>query len=198
MKMSDLEILATSSIRLNLLNEGYIDVPTKPSDIALMGDITNDTKHTNYNIYIRTGSEGTRAGAQKGSHSCSIKAQVQSRKYEIPIPTKAYETLSSNDKCKKKLKEFKQDKDSLFVKAVTSFIYDNQMAIIAYWYQPNSSTPAAKALFSFMKNQMKTNNYAHNRVHHKTSDELEVDKEMLTNYVRKECQDDTIILHFGS
>ena len=198
MKMSDLEILASSSIRLNLLNEGYIDVPTKPSDIALMGDITNDTKHTNYNIYIRTGSEGTRAGAQKGSHSCSIKAQVQSRKYEIPIPTKAYETLSSNDKYKKKLKEFKEDKDSVFVKAVTSFIYDNQMAIIAYWYQPNSDTVAAKALFSFMKNQMKINNYARNKIQQRSADELEADKEMLINYVRKECQDDTIILHFGA
>ena len=198
MKMSDLELLASNSIRLNLLNEGYIDVPTKPSDIALMGDITNDTKHTNYNIYIRTGSEGTRAGAQKGSHSCSIKAQVQSRKYEIPIPTKAYETLSSNDKYKKKLKEFKEDKNSVFVKAVTSFIYDNQMAIIAYWYQPNSDTVAAKALFSFMKNQMKINNYARNKIQQRSADELEQDKEMLTNYVRKECKDDTIILHFGA
>ena len=32
----------------------------------------------------------------------------------------------------------------------------------------------------------------------KFADELEQDKEMLTDYVRKECQDDTIILHFGS
>lgn len=198
MKMSDLEIIAYGNIKINLLNEAYIDVPMHQSDIPLMGDITNDTKHTNYNIYIRTGSEGTRAANQKGTHSCSIKVQAQSRKYEIPIPTKAYNTLSSNDKYKKKLKEFKEDKDSVFVKAVTSFIYDNQMAIIAYWYQPNSDTAAAKALFSFMKNQMKINNYARNKIQQRSADELEADKEMLTNYVRKECQDDTIVLHFGA
>ena len=32
----------------------------------------------------------------------------------------------------------------------------------------------------------------------KSADELEQDKEMLTNYVRKECNDDTVVLHFGA
>lgn len=152
-------------------------------------------------IYIRCHTDA------KFGHSTSVKItfsnkendNVKLKEYTLPVPTKAYNTLRNNAPAIVKMEEF-MDKARLSNKIkqyIRSYIYDNQMAIIAYWYQDTSDSIVSNMIKKYLIDKMAEGKYKQN-INAKSADELEQDKEMLTNYVRKECKDDTIILYFGS
>lgn len=152
-------------------------------------------------IYIRCHTDA------KFGHSTSVKITFSSKndknddipEYTIPIPTKPYNTLRNNEPANIKMEEFMDNADlsNKIKQYIRSFIYDNQMVIIAYWYQNTSDSIISNTLKKYIINKMAEGSYKHT-INPKTADELEIDKEMLTDYVRKECQDDTIVLHFGA
>ena len=151
---------------------------------------------TKVGIYIRCLTDA------KFGHSTSVKITTDNEDegdYTIPIPTKAYSTLRHNAPAIVRMEEFinESKSPSKIKQVVRSFIYDNQMAIIAYWYQDTSNSTVSNILERYLIDKMVEGKYKQ-IINAKSADELEQDKEMLTNYVRKECQDDTIILHFGS
>ena len=154
---------------------------------------------TDVGIYIRCHTDA------KFGHSTSVKITIKNdddknkRDYTIPVPTKAYSTLRNNAPAIVKLEEF-MDAPKVPYKIkqnVRSFIYDNQMAIIAYWYQDTSDSIVSNILERYLIDTMIEGKYKQT-TNAKSADELEQDKEMLTNYVRKECQDDAVVLYFGA
>lgn len=156
---------------------------------------------TDVGIYIRCHTDA------KFGHSTSVKITFSNKEidndsikeYTLPVPTKAYNTLRNNAPAIVKMEEF-MDKARLSNKIkqyIRSYIYDNQMAIIAYWYQDTSDSIVSNIIKKYLIDKMAEGKYKQT-INAKSADELEQDKEMLTDYVRKECQDDTIILHFGS
>lgn len=151
---------------------------------------------TKVGIYIRCHTDA------KFGHSTSVKITTDIKSegdYTIPVPTKAYTTLRHNAPAIVKMEEFiNESKAPTKIKQVVrSFIYDNQMAIIAYWYQDTSDSIVSNIIKKYLIDKMAEKKYKQ-LIDAKSADELEQDKEMLTNYVRKECQDDTIVLHFGA
>ena len=148
-------------------------------------------------IYIRCHTDA------KFGHSTSVKItfsnkendNVKLKEYTLPVPTKAYNTLRNNAPAIVKMEEF-MDKARLSNKIkqyIRSYIYDNQMAIIAYWYSTDLNNRNIEvALEKYLHRAFKRRSIP------KSVTELEADKEMLINYVRKECKDDTIVLYFGA
>lgn len=156
---------------------------------------------TDVGIYIRCHTDA------KFGHSTSVKITFSNKEidndsikeYTLPVPTKAYNTLRNNAPAIVKMEEF-MDKARLSNKIkqyIRSYIYDNQMAIIAYWYQDTSDSIVSNVIKKYLIDKMAEGKYKHT-INPKTADELEIDKEMLTDYVRKECKDDTVVLHFGA
>lgn len=148
-------------------------------------------------IYIRCHTDA------KFGHSTSVKITFSSKndknddipEYTIPIPTKPYNTLRNNEPANIKMEEFMNDADlsNKIKQYIRSFIYDNQMAIIAYWYSTDLNNRNIEvALEKYLHRAFKRRSIP------KSVTELEADKEMLTDYVRKECKDDTVVLHFGA
>ena len=154
-------------------------------------------------IYIRCHTDA------KFGHSTSVKITFSNkendsysdsiREYTLPVPTKAYNTLRNNAPAIVKMEEFmgKSRLSNKIKQYIRSYIYDNQMAIIAYWYQDTSDSIVSNVIKKYLIDKMVEGKYKQT-IDAKSADELEQDKEMLTDYVRKECQDDTIILHFGA
>ena len=184
-------------VMLNKLIEAYdqsTNVEITFNNPDTLDESTNvyTTRDKSVKIYVRTKDGSFVSG---DGHPASIKIYANGKNMDIAIPTKAYNTLRSNDRANKMLNRFIDEKfcspkDTSFI---VSFIYNYQMAIIAYWYSTDLNNRNIEvALEKYLHRAFKRRSIP------KSVTELEADKEMLTNYVRKECQDDTIILHFGS
>ena len=181
------------------LNEAYLTVPT---DRASYNELLNNTAYTRsrYNsIYIRNQHDATHGG-DDAQHATSIKVRLVNRtELSIPVPTKAYSTLNKADRAIRGLNEFMGSSAPKEVKnLVRSFIYTNQMAIVAYWYCSSSSDEVAAVLLQYMKNAFAAQYKGKNVSSPKTADQLEDDKEALIAYVRSELQNDTVQLYFGA
>ena len=129
-------------------------------------------------------------------HGTSIKVITRRHIYEIEIPTKSYLSLNKSDKALQSMKEFRKDKniEQSIIDFVESFIYVNQAIILACWYIPND-----KQYIDAIKKYIKQDdtNYFKISASPKTDAELESDKRAITEFVRKELNDQTIELDFG-
>lgn len=182
------------------MNETNLGIPLEKSDYKQMA--SGKRKTTNgWHIAIRVGISGAAYNDTSSQHACSIKVQkTGSFNMKLAIPTVSYETLPTTDIAVKDMESFCAKADKDIRDAVRSFVYDNQMAIIAYWYTPsNENEPVAKALEEYMHNQLVQKEYTKNKVTKpKSPDELEADKEALNNYVRQKLDNSSIQLHYGS
>ena len=197
------ELYSIQLIFNETLTEAFtVAVPANKGDEKkLKNSKSGKIPKTDVGIYIRCHTDA------KFGHSTSVKITFSNketdsdsiREYTLPVPTKAYNTLRNNAPAIVKMEEF-MDKSRLSNKIkqyIRSYIYDNQMAIIAYWYQDTSDSIVSNIIKKYLIDKMAEGKYKQT-IDAKSADELEQDKEMLTDYVRKECQDDTIILHFGA
>lgn len=173
----------------------------EPSDYKQMASGKQKTKN-GWHIVLRVKAGGAgRSGSSSQHGGCSIKIQNNTGfNMKIVIPNKPYDMLSSTDIAIKDLTEFYSKADKNIRNLVRSFIYDNQMAIIAYWFAPNNENePIAKALFDYMRNNIIKKRYDRNGVTRgKSQDELENDKVILNEYVQQKLDDSSIELYFGS
>lgn len=185
------------------LNEVYLGVPVndiehKQYDTLVKGkDRTANDYQFNTGkpkILIRMGIEATDV------HGCSIKVQTHSNENGdyIIIPTKSFLSLPKNSKVFTSMETCAKKLNRKTYKAIESFIYDNQMAIIAYWYCGKQTADVKVALSRYLATKMRDTKYYNISISPKTDAELEKDKEALNSYVRKECKDNNIELFYGS
>ena len=126
-----------------IINEAYYSIPTdgNVSDIEDGIDSADQNVFTSKKvgkIYIRMEAEG------KFAHSCSVKYQKHSRDRGdfVIIPTKPYQAEPKAVESVRELwRKYKQE-----INPFLAFIYDNQMAIIAYWYSSRFSEKIQRAL----------------------------------------------------
>lgn len=72
------------------------------------------------------------------------------------------------------------------------------MAIIAYWYQDNSTTKEAKALLKYLRSKMAYEKYNNKKHIIKDDKTLKDDQEMLIKYVQDETGKSNAVLYFGA
>lgn len=148
-----------------------------------------------YKISIRTKFSASHGG-NVSQHGTSIKIITSEHIYEIEIPTKSYLSLNKSDKALQSIKAFRKSKDinRLMANSVESFIYVNQAAILAYWYIPNDRkyTDAIEKYIT-----QRDIDYFSVSASPRTDAQLEDDKRAITEFIRKELNDQTIKLDFG-
>lgn len=151
--------------------------------------------NNSYKVSIRTKFSAAHSG-NVSQHGTSIKVITSERIYEIEIPTKSYLSLNKSDKALQSIKAFKKSKNvnRSMSDSVESFIYVNQAVILAYWYIQNNKK-YTDAIEKYIKQQ--DIDYFHISASPKTDAELEADKKAITEFVRKELNDQTIELDFG-
>lgn len=201
MKMSDLEILASAS-KQEFINEVGIPIPENKRVLQdLRNSLDDDSAPGDYKIFLRARSEASRGGYTAAQHSCSVKLKIKKSggldEYEIPIPTKSY----NNEKesyFNELTKFYKILKDNDITNALINFILDNQMAIIAYWYQDSSTTKEAKALLKYLRSKMAYEKYNNKKHIIKDDKTLKDDQEMLIKYVQDETGKSNAVLYFGA
>lgn len=185
------------------LNEVYLGVPVNDKEQKQYGktfdnvaDISNDYQFDSGKpkILIRMGIEATDV------HGCSIKVQTHSSDNGdyIIIPTKSFLSLPKNSKVFTSMETCAKKLNRKTYKAIESFIYDNQMAIVAYWYCGKQTVNIQVSLRRYLAKRMRDTKYYNVSISPKTEDELEKDREALTNYVRKDRNDNNIELFYGS
>lgn len=131
-------------------------------------------------ITVRTKDSAGRLG-KDAQHFCSIRIGGNADEFRILVPTVPY------SKSEKHKKSITKDADKLAAKqrlnadtidAIRAFIYDNQMAIIAYWFGDRS---ACEFLDDYLEKQCKKNDYLKNRKKYseKTESQLTDDRNEL-------------------
>lgn len=184
-----------------IMDETNLGIPVEPSDYKQMASGKQKTKN-GWHIVLRVKAGGAgRSGSSSQHGGCSIKIQNNTGfNMKIVIPNKPYDMLASTDIAVRDLVDFYNKADKTVRNLVRFFIYDNQMAIIAYWFTPNNENELiAKALFDHMRNSIITKRYDKNTItKSKSQDELENDKVMLNEYVQQKLDDSSIELYFGS
>ena len=148
-----------------------------------------------YKISIRTKFSASHSG-NVSQHGTSIKIVTRGCTYQIEIPTKSYLNLSRSDKALQSMKDFKKIKNikQSIIDFIESFIYVNQAVILAYWYGPNDDK-FEDAIEKYINQQ--DIDYFNISASPKTDAELESDKRVITEFVHKELNDQTIELDFG-
>lgn len=185
------------------LNEVYLGVPVNDKEqkqydktFDNVADISNDYQFDSGKpkILIRMGIEATDV------HGCSIKVQTHSSDNGdyIIIPTKSFLDLPKNSKVFTSMETCAKKLNRKTYKAIESFIYDNQMAIVAYWYCGKQTANIQVSLRRYLAKRMRDTKYYNVSISPKTEDELEKDREALTNYVRKDRNNNNIELFYGS
>lgn len=185
------------------LNEVYLGVPVNDKEqkqydktFDNVAGISNDYQFDSGKpkILIRMGIEATDV------HGCSIKVQTHSSDNGdyIIIPTKSFLSLPKNSKVFTTMETCAKKLNRKTYKAIESFIYDNQMAIVAYWYCGKQTADIQVSLRRYLAKRMRDTKYYNVSVSPKTEDELEKDREALTNYVRKDRNNNNIELFYGS
>lgn len=178
------------------LNEAYIMVPSKRSDYDKMLNFASARGSSGTKLLVRTNEQGH--SGNRISHATSVKVVTPHHTYEIMIPTKAYD--SAKDSYTESMSEFMKNKelDATVRSVVRSFIYDNQMAIIAYWYHGTANDDIGKELVNLMTINMRVSEYIRNTVTKpKTQQELDADKEDLNAHFRQFLHDDNYNFYFG-
>ena len=198
----------------NPINETYYTLPISNSDRKKLSTMLNNIKaadnafRTNperLTIYVRLNIEVDPGDSDNSKHACSVKYKTANSRSDngskVIVPTKAYSTFKDNSKAMLSIKELKND-DKLTKKEINgikSFIYDNQMAIIAYWYSGSTNNSKLQmAIRKYILQKIIENDYMSTNFDAKTQPELEQDKKEITDYVRNEMQDHTIELYFGA
>ena len=185
------------------LNEVYLGVPVNDKEqkqydktFDNVADISNDYQFDSGKpkILIRMGIEATDV------HGCSIKVQTHSSDNGdyIIIPTKSFLDLPKNSKVCTSMEICAKKLNRKTYKAIESFIYDNQMAIVAYWYCGKQTANIQVSLRRYLAKRMRDTKYYNVSISPKTEAELEKDREALTNYVRKDRNNNNIELFYGS
>lgn len=185
------------------LNEVYLGVPVNDKEqkqydktFDNVADISNDYQFDSGKpkILIRMGIEATDV------HGCSIKVQTHSSDNGdyIIIPTKSFLDLPKNSKVFTSMEICAKKLNRKTYKAIESFIYDNQMAIVAYWYCGKQTANIQVSLRRYLAKRMRDTKYYNVSISPKTEAELEKDREALTNYVRKDRNNNNIELFYGS
>ena len=209
--MTDLEFIEVAKI-LNkasaLVDESYISFPISKIDVRNMKKLstgTYKTKNATFDIYIRTFAEAKRAqmAAKRMSseHSVSIKIRkpATDESERIKIPTKSF--LTDDKEARDDYNELEKFgtgssnfKDTAV--ALRRFIYDNQMLIVAIWF--NTNEKVSSILIDRVKSILIDMEYYSNKSIRgpKSQEELDGDKQELTEYVRKELSDPSIELYF--
>lgn len=164
-------------------------------------------------VYIRTAIDATGgSGFSSNSmyHSCSIKIYLKPvdspnapSDFEIHIPTKPYHTKDT-EKATKILEDFKETRisklgnsvDAKFKRAITNFIYDNQMAIIAYWYVEDDKV--RMFLEDYLKKQLLGTKYFTEKFQAKDADDLKKNRKDLETALWMDPRGITGKLNFGN
>lgn len=187
------------------LDESNIGIPLSKHDHRVMQ--TKDKSDNGLQMVIRSARGGAGVAMNQAFHACSIKVQETSRgniKFErkIVIPSKSYDSLKSTDIAIVDMNEFYACRNfTMKVRnIVRSFVYDNQIAIIAFWFTPNDeSDRIGTVLKRYMVDQLVSKEYVDNTISTwKSQKELDVDKEKLNEYVQQKLDDASIQLHFGN
>lgn len=156
-------------------------------------------------VILRSKAGGGGQAGSSSAHSCSIKVKVGSGKqttgYPLIVPNIPFSQFKIDAKkigSKEYLKDHISDNESYA--AIIGFVYDNQMAIIAYWNAIGGERgKVGKELEMFIKAKLSNNNYHDKKFSvPKNQNELNADKEEIIAYVRKQLKDDTISIDFGS
>lgn len=185
-----------NSIVNSELNEAYIMVPTKRSDYNKMGNAASSRGSSGTKLLVRTNEQGHSGNLI--SHSTSVKIVTLNRTFELKVPTKAYDVAKPS--FTEAIQEFMKNKqiDSTVRSVVRSFVYDNQMTIIAYWYHGTADDDIGKELVNLMMINMQVSDYIRNPITKpKSQAELDSDKEDLNEHFRKLLHDDSFSFHFG-
>ena len=154
-------------------------------------------KHKKFKIMIRTRSGGGRAD-NPIRHSTSIKVTLPNGKnYSIPILARSYDGIERNNITKDAIRSMT---DKHYAKFTESFIYDNQIAILAYWYLSELPDNVRQVFSDYFNQQIedKFNAYYDGKINPKTIAEMETDKDTITNYVREKLKDPEFKLYFGA
>ena len=187
------------------LDESNIGIPLNKNDYKIM--TTKDKSGNGWQMVIRSARGGAGVAMNQAFHACSIKVQRTSggsRKLDmkIVIPTKSYDSLKSSDIAIIDMNKFYANRDIItdVRNVVRSFVYDNQIAIIAFWFTPNDeSDRIGTVLKRYMVDQLVSKEYVDNTISTwKSQKELDVDKEKLNEYVQQKLDDASIQLHFGN
>lgn len=172
-------------------------------DIYTLKQITNGIIDENISVnidkrdkvVIRTKFSASHGG-NISQHGTSIKVFISNIEYQIEIPTKSYLSLDTSDKAIQSIKAFKKSKaiTRRRIEFVESFIYVNQAAILAYWYITDDKkyTDAIKKYIT-----QRDVDYFSVSASPRTDAQLEDDKRAITEFIRKELNDQTIKLDFG-
>lgn len=203
--MLDAEKLFEMFANQQAINESNIGIPLSKHDHRVMQ--TKDKSDNGLQMVIRSARGGAGVAMNQAFHACSIKVQAlstRSKKYDrkIVVPTKSYDSLKSNDIAIVDMIEFYADHDlsSDIRNVVRSFVYDNQMAIIAFWFTPNNEgDQIGLVLKQYMVDQLANKKYVDNPISKwKSQKELDADKEKLNEYVQQKLDNDSIQLNFGN
>lgn len=198
--LSDLRRLLNGEI--NSLNEAYYGVPLSDKDEAPIQNALSMNRN-NYEvskdkirILVRREDEATNA------HGCSVKVQrLKGSKSDIaiPIPTKPYGTLKKGDPALAGLDELRDAVSSKEYKAISSFLYDNQMLIIAYWYSHKfNDDEVCNLLRRYIAERLINGKYYKDQVAAKSAEQLEGDKKEIDDYVSNSTKNRIKHLYYGA
>ena len=123
-------------------------------------------------------------------HSTSVKVKIKAEEHSITIPTCSYYTLSAPDRAITELSNFKRiSVNKNVINFVVSFIYDNQAAIIAYWYVQNLDDKVKDAFTKYFSERVSSGRYSKGDVQPKIDKYLNADFDNVMDYIRKEIDD---------
>ena len=182
-----------------ILRETSFSMPKDKGQLSQLKKSSGFRIKNDCRILIRTADEAG-YGNSKAYHACSVKIySADKASCELDVPTKYF---PDKDKAYNKIQDFKKS-DTLGLptrvrEAFVSFIYDNQMAIVAYWYLSGRDLKTKDILDEYFKNQIIKNNYVRNGLSGpKSKEDLENDKNALRNYVWMHPSGSTTELNFG-
>ena len=150
-------------------------------------------KGSNLKILIRSAQEGA-YGNTISQHAPTVKIINKTRMKPIVVPMTSINEIDHAD-FYADVNTYKNDVREY----IKSFIYSNQMYILAIWFNLDSvvNRQLQKLLEEKVKEDTKNKLYQ-KKLKPKTRDELEKDKEEIIKYVRNKLKDDKVIISFNS
>ena len=146
-------------------------------------------------ILVRSAKEGAYSNTiSQHAPTIKIKSENGSKENPVKVPLIQIDELSSGD-FYTSLNKFSSSEQ----KFIKSFIYENQMYILAIWFNLDDRVNAL--LQELLRNKINLdirNKLYTKRLNPKTRDELEKDKEDIIKYVRNKLKDDKVIISFNS
>lgn len=203
-KLLDKINMNDNTLSVDVLDEVYYPIIDKKSDMEILQNSDLSKNSTRVSIYVRCKSNEVSRNNTVVSHATSIKYEYKQSgnkiEIEIAVPTKAYSTLKPDSKQFQSIITFQNSNkiDKSHKKIVMSFIYECQMAIVAYWYCSSSTSIEALALMEYMRDAMIDIAKGINKISQpKSVEELDYDKKEIMEYVRRKTSKPDITLNFG-